>query len=295
MEIMCAEQTPAKYEIKSAAGASFGPPRVLRGVLFADPLPMTKPQRLALGIACAGALCAVAASRVPSLAGAVALWWIALACALVTGAYAFNLPEAFGKRDGKLSIWRALALLPYLVALRIACALMRWWRRLPVLSQVVPGVYVGGRLDLADLPPDTALIVDLMCEFSEPRAVRAHPGYRCHPVLDGAAPPEAQDEALLALLDEVKRVRGAAVIHCESGKGRAPSVAALALIARGLAPDLETALAMVRAGRPCASPTAVDHRFMQRIAERLAPAAVAPAERVAYVGGAAPTGAPAPS
>jgi hypothetical protein len=166
----------------------------------------------------------------------------------------------------------------------MACALMRWWRRLPALSPVVPGVYVGGRLRLGDLPLDTTLIVDLTCEFSEPWAVRAHPGYRGHPVLDGAAP--ANDDALLALLAEVARVPGAAVIHCESGKGRAPSVAALVLIARGLAPDLETALAMVRAGRPSAAPTAVDYRFMRRIAARLAPAA-APGlsvERVGYAG-----------
>jgi protein-tyrosine phosphatase len=131
-------------------------------------------------------------------------------------------------------------------------------------------VYVGGRLGLSDLPPDTALIIDLTCEFSEPRAVRAHPGYRCHPVLDGAAPPE--DGPLLAVLEEVARVRGATVIHCESGKGRAPSVAALALIARGVAPDLDAALAMVRAGRPSAAPTAVDHAFMQAVAARLVPA-----------------------
>jgi hypothetical protein len=157
---------------------------------------------------------------------------------------------------------------------------MRWWRRLPVLSPVVPGVYVGGRLRLGDLPPDTALIIDLTCEFSEPWAVRAHPGYRCHPVLDGAAP--ARDEPLLTLLDEVARVPGAVVIHCESGKGRAPSVAALALIARGLAPDLEAALALVRARRPWAAPTAVDYRFMRRIAVRLAAAPGLPAEAPAY-------------
>ncbi len=245
---------------------------------------MTKPQRLALGIGSAGAISAGIAARASSLPAVVTWWWIALACALVAGAYAFNVPQIFGKRDGKLSVWRGLLLLPYLVAFRIACALMRWWRRLPVLSRVVPGVYVGGRLRLGDLPPETTLIVDLTCEFSEPWGVRAHPGYRCHPVLDGAAP--ADDEALLALLDEVARVPGAAVIHCESGKGRAPAVAALVLIARRLAPDLETALAMVRAGRPWAAPTAVDYRFMRRIAPRLAPAAAPglPVERVAAYG-----------
>jgi hypothetical protein len=241
---------------------------------------MTKPQRLALGIGCAGVISAGIASRATALSVVVTWWWIALACALVAGAYALNLPEVFGKRDGKLSIWHGLVLLPYLVALRIACALMRWWRRLPVLSPVVPGVYVGGRLRLGDLPPDTALIIDLTCEFSEPLAVRAHPGYRCHPVLDGAAP--AKDQPFLTLLDEVARVPGAVVIHCESGKGRAPSVAALALIARRLAPDLETALALVRAGRPWAAPTEVDYRFMRRIAAQLAVAIALPGEAAAY-------------
>lgn len=244
---------------------------------------MTKPQLLAVGIAGAGALFAVLASRAASLGVVVMLWWIAFACFMVAGAYAFNLPEIFGKRDGRLSTGRALLLLPYLLAFRIACALMRWWRGLPVLSRVAPGVYVGGRLRLRDLPADTALIVDLTCELSEPRALRAHPGYRCHPVLDGGAPPEAEDYSLLALLDEVARTRGAAVVHCESGKGRAPSVAALVLIARRVAPDVSTALAMIRAARPWAAPTLVDYRFMERIAARLAPApGVLPPVPVAY-------------
>jgi protein-tyrosine phosphatase len=59
------------------------------------------------------------------------------------------------------------------------------------------------------------------------------------------------------------------LFHCESGKGRAPTAAALALIAREVASDPATALELVRKGRPSSAPTRVDLDFVERIARRL--------------------------
>jgi protein-tyrosine phosphatase len=59
------------------------------------------------------------------------------------------------------------------------------------------------------------------------------------------------------------------LFHCESGRGRAPTAAALALIARGVASDPPAALELVRKGRPSAAPTRVDLEFIERIAKRL--------------------------
>ena len=87
------------------------------------------------------------------------------------------------------------------------------------------------------------------------------------PVLDGATPPD--EEAFLRLLHEVRIASGGVLFHCESGKGRAPTAAALALIARGVASDGATALELVRKGRPSAAPTRVDLEFIERIARRL--------------------------
>jgi hypothetical protein len=227
---------------------------------------MTKPAWIALGIFVAGATCAVLGSLASGAARGLA-WWTAGACLAVALAYATNRPGIFGKRDGRVEPLRVLLLLPFVLAFRIACALMRWLHIAPRWDEVAPGLYVGSRVDPDDLPPDLELIVDLTCEIDEPARVRAHPGYRCVPVLDGAAPPD--DEAFLRLLDEVRAASGGVLFHCESGRGRAPTAAALALIARGVASDPPTALELVRKGRPSAAPTRVDLEFIERIAKRL--------------------------
>jgi hypothetical protein len=227
---------------------------------------MTKPAWIALGVGVAGATCAVVGALASGAPRGLA-WWTAGACLAVALAYATNRPGIFGKRDGRLAPLRTLVLLPYVVAFRIACELMRWLRVAPSWEEVAPGIYVGSRVDPGDLPPDLELIVDLTCEIPEPARVRAHPGYRCVPVLDGAAPPD--DEAFLRLLAEVRAASGGVLFHCESGRGRAPTAAALALIARGVASDPPAALELVRKGRPSAAPTRVDLEFIERIAKRL--------------------------
>jgi hypothetical protein len=151
--------------------------------------------------------------------------------------------------------------------MRIACEIMRRRRRFPPLSRVTDEIWVGGRCAAADLPAGVHLVVDLTAESSAPAALRALPGYRNLPVLDGATPPD--DVVVLALLDEIAAARGAVVIHCDSGVGRAPTLAALALLRIGIVSDLEAALGLVRAGRPMARPTSVDRRFLARLAPQL--------------------------
>jgi len=227
---------------------------------------LTKPARLALGIGAAGSVCAALAASAAGPPRWLALW-TAGSCFAVAVAYATNRPGVFGKRDGRLAPLRALLLLPYLAAFRIACAIMRLGRSAPAWEEVAPGIYVGSRVRAGDLPPDLELVVDLTCEYAEPAAVRSHPGYRCVPVLDGAAPPD--EDVFLRLLHEVRGASGGVLFHCESGKGRAPTAAALALIARGVASDAATALELVRKGRPSAAPTRVDVEFVERIARRI--------------------------
>src|SRR5262245_3234866 len=227
---------------------------------------MTKPEKIAIGVAVAGAVCA----GLGTLAEGPLRWlalWTAGSCFAVAWAYATNRPGVFGKRDGRLAPLRALLLLPYLAAFHIACALVRLHRHAPPWEEVAPGIYVGARVDPDDLPPGLELIVDLTCEFSEPEPVRSHPGYRCLPVLDGAVPPD--EEEFLRLLEEVRCASGGVLIHCESGIGRAPTAAALALLAREIASDPASALELVRKGRPSAAPTRVDVDFVRRIASRL--------------------------
>jgi hypothetical protein len=195
------------------------------------------------------------------------LGWTALACGIAAAAYAWNRPGVFGKRAGRLVWWRTLPTLPYLGAFWIGCWLIRVRRGLPAYDQVAPGLYVGGRIGADALPADVALVVDLTCEYSEPAALRRHPGYRGLPLLDGHTPPD--EVAFLALLEEMHAAAGAVFVHCESGVGRAPTAAALLLIRAGVADDPAAAVELLRKSRPRIHPTRSDREFMARIAPRL--------------------------
>jgi hypothetical protein len=220
---------------------------------------------IALGIAVAGAGCAALAVRSGGLARAA--WaWTAGSCAIATAAYLLNRPEWLGKRAGRLTP-RALILLPYLVAFRIACALIRRARPADAPTEVVPGLWVAGRVDARSFPAGVRHVVDLVAEYDAPAWERALPGYRALPVLDGGQPPSAH--AFLDVLRDLRDAGDPVLVHCDSGRGRAPIMAAALLVARGIAPDVEAALALVRARRPVASPTRVDIAFLERIAPEL--------------------------
>ena len=122
-------------------------------------------------------------------------------------------------------------------------------------------------MDAPELPPGLDLVVDLTCEWSAPRRVRALPGYRCLPVLDGSTPPD--DDAFLGLLEEILATPGGVYVHCEEGRGRAPTLAAALLLARGIVSDVDAAIELVRKARPAARPTRTDRGFLQRVAPRL--------------------------
>jgi hypothetical protein len=222
---------------------------------------VTKPTKIALGIAVGGACSAALAVATGGLAG-LAYAWTAAACAVATAAYLANRPAWLGKRAGRLTPW-ALVMLPYLVAVRIACALMRWWRGPDTPTLVAPGLWVGGRLARRSFPSTVTHVVDLVAEYPAPPWVRAWPGYRNLPVLDGGQPPDPG--AFLALVRELRDVPGDVLVHCDSGRGRAPTMAAAILIARGLAPDVDAALALVRARRPVSAPTRSDAAFLEAV------------------------------
>src|SRR5262249_10534723 len=93
--------------------------------------------------------------------------------------------------------------------------------------------------------------------------------------LDGAEPPSR--EAFLAVVRDLRDVTGGILVHCDSGRGRAPTMAAALLIARGLAPDVDSALALVREGRPVSSPTGGGVGFLRSVRRSLRALQAAPA------------------
>lgn len=216
---------------------------------------------IALGIAVAGAGCGVMAVETVGVTR-IAWGWTSAACAIATAAYVLNRPEWLGKQDGRLTA-RALVVLPYHVAIRIACALMRRVRAPDAPTLVGRGLWVGGKVERRSFPAGVTHVVDLVAEYAAPAWLRSLPGYRALPVLDGAQPPDPA--AFLALVRELRDVTGDVLVHCDSGRGRAPTLAAAILLARNAAPDVDAALALVRARRPVASPTRADVAFLQAV------------------------------
>ena len=226
---------------------------------------MTKPAKIGVGIAVAAAACAGLA--VATSGTARGFWaWTAASCVVAAAAYALNRPHWLGKRDGAMGP-RALLILPYVVAFGIAVRLMRWWRGADRPTRIAPGVWVGGRARAASVPPGVTTVVDLVAEYPADRIVRGMPGYRNLLVLDGGVPPDP--DAFLALVREVAAARGDVLVHCDSGRGRAPTFAAALLVVRGLAPDVANALAMMRAARAVVAPTRVDLEFLAAVEPRL--------------------------
>ena len=242
---------------------------------------MTKRAKLATGISSAGVVCALLGLA------SVGLWrgvwlWTACSCAIAATAYARNRPALLGKRNGRLAWWRALPLLPYLAAFWIGCFVRRIQRRCAPYDEVAPGIYVGGRVGEEELPANVELILDLAAEWGEPTGLRTRPGYRDLAVLDGSYPPD--EERLLAIVEELAAAEGRVYIHCEAGVGRAPTAAALVLIARGVADGPEAAIEQIRKRRPVVRLTRSDIRFIRRVAPRATPVAATGPARAAGLG-----------
>jgi protein-tyrosine phosphatase len=218
---------------------------------------VTKPTAIGVGVAVSAAGC-LALAVVTS--GVARVWWTwtTVACVVAATAYLRNAPAWLGKRDGRWS-WRALVVLPYLVAFRIACTLMRWWRGSDEPTRVAPGLWVGGRI-AGPLPAGVTHVVDLVAEYPEHGRITTMTGYRSLPTLDGGYPPSMADA--LALVEELATFDGDVLVHCDSGRGRAPTFAAALLIARGLADDVDGAIALLRRTRPVTRPTRSDRAFL---------------------------------
>jgi len=231
---------------------------------------VTKPVAIMLGIGAAGLLCtagAAASAREGAPLASAFLAWSALGCLAVGGAYALNRPGVYGKRDGVIPAGRALLLGPFLLAFWAAWGLRNLLRPQPRYHLVSPGLWVGARVPAAELPPGVDVVVDLTSELWEPRAIRQMPGYYGFPVLDGFHPRD--EEAFLELVAEVAAAPGSIYVHCESGRGRAPTMAALLLLARGVVDSPEAALELVQKRRPTAAPGRRDVAFVRRLARRL--------------------------
>jgi hypothetical protein len=180
------------------------------------------------------------------------LAWPAWSVMVVGAGYLGLGARVFGKRaaDGRLSPLALALLLPYFAVAWTLWQLKSRFGSEPAWHEVAPGLWLGRRpLGPAELPAGARCVVDLTAEFPRvsPLGAAEPARYVCLPTLDTSAP---CDEALAALVEALREDEGPLFIHCAMGHGRSATVAAALLIARGLARDVDDAVARLRAVRP---------------------------------------------
>jgi protein-tyrosine phosphatase len=150
------------------------------------------------------------------------------------------------RRNGRIALWAMVLHLPYFALTRSVWHLQRWLSRAEPAHEVAPGIWVGRRPLPRELPAAVTLVVDLTGEFRELPGVRAGRTYICLPTLDAGAPCPPD---LRRTVEAAAGWEGSIYVHCALGHGRTGMFAAALLVARGLAPDVPSAMALLRAVR----------------------------------------------
>jgi hypothetical protein len=192
------------------------------------------------------------------------LYWPA-ACSLVIGLGYLGLGAGMlGKRaDGTRPLWSWVLFAPYYLFVWIAMKFLRGLSREDRYNEVAPGIYVGRRCEVDELPEDVATVVDLTAELDVPDGVREAAFYRTLPTLDGAAPDERR---LRALVEEVSARPGPIYVHCAAGHARSALTAAAIVLHRGGARDAVEVMRAFRKARPRIGLSSPQWRLLQRLA-----------------------------
>jgi len=175
------------------------------------------------------------------------LLWPATSFAMIASAYIWFGPRVFGKsRNGVLSIVNTLLVLPYLLSTWAAWYAVRLFKRKPAFDQLTEHVYIGRRLMGHEFPKNIDHVIDLTCEFTEPKALRSVNYLSCQ-ILDGFTPSSLQLQSWVA---DAEQLCGNIYIHCAEGHGRTGLFAAAQLLQRGDFNTPEDALNYVKSKRP---------------------------------------------
>jgi protein-tyrosine phosphatase len=110
-------------------------------------------------------------------------------------------------------------------------------------------------------------IINLRQERPMEKPGVAPAAYLCLPTPDDDAPTLEQLEQGCAFMAQAIEQGRGVYVHCASGVGRAPTMAAAYLVSTGVAPL--DALATIRQARPFINPTRVQLEQLTRFAERL--------------------------
>jgi len=197
-------------------------------------------------------------------AGGIAwtLLWPALSCALVATAYVANRPALLGKRaDGRRPALLTLLYLPALLGLWARWHAVRAFSAEPPWAEVAPGLWLGRRPQVHELPAGVSLVVDLTAEWERAPGLERVAHVQL-PALDGMPPDPG------AFLRSVEGLAGdprPTYVHCAAGHGRSALLVAALLIRRGVDDGPEAALTRLRALRPAVLLTRSQRRLLDLV------------------------------
>ncbi|HBB34929.1 MAG TPA: hypothetical protein DDZ80_06825 [Cyanobacteria bacterium UBA8803] len=193
--------------------------------------------------------------------------WSSISFILVGIAYAGLGAKIFGKKaNGKISKLSLVILLPYLLLTWITWHLQRWLSTEDCCNEITPGIWLGRRAFLKELPENIDLIVDLTAEFSEPSHVIIGKTYICIPTLDTSAP---QETVFKELIQKILVWDGNVYIHCALGHGRSATVAAGVLLAKGIVNDFHQAEKVLLTIRPRIKFSQVQKKLLKKMSRVL--------------------------
>jgi predicted protein tyrosine phosphatase len=137
------------------------------------------------------------------------------------------------------------------------------------VSEIMPGLNVGGQYrkrgwDRLHARGVTA-VLNLRVEFDDEAAGIAPQRYLYLPTIDDTPPTMDDLRAGVRFITEETDRGGSVYVHCGSGVGRAPTMAAAYLVSTGLTP--EEAWARIRAVRPFITPKRRQVAQVERFAE----------------------------
>lgn len=165
------------------------------------------------------------------------LLWTSTSLLVVSGAYVFNYPSLFRKReDGSIPWYVRWAFVPFLFA---SFLYNRWQRKhdkVPPIQKIQDNLFVAARLSGADMDDLNALeieaVLDVTAEFDglDWSAQENTLAYLNIPVLDHTSPTREQLTTAINWISQQHQANKKVVVHCALGRGRSVLVVAAYLL-----------------------------------------------------------------
>jgi hypothetical protein len=213
---------------------------------------------------CLAAALTLIATRTDLGVWSLPLSWLSFDLGGVALAYLVNWKTVFGKTAaGSLRLGHVLVMLPYLALTWGVWHLQIWISKEPISNEIAPGLFVGRRCRLAQMPSGTSKVIDFTAEFSGEGAARRTVQWLSIPILDGCGPDLDDYRAGFAFVGDPGDSK--IYMHCANGHGRSVTFACALLVKLGIASTLEDAIAMVLGRRARASLNQEQRKSLQRV------------------------------